>query len=164
MDVKDYGPYLKSWHENIATPARVRSNSSPAEEAPAERLGLTPHEPKLPRCAKTMLDNKGFSRQSCLELLKSFVSASNRNNQSGLSADGGFPNGGERNVTLGAFVHGGMEGVTKRTFQHYDLTKYLIAFMVHNGSQEEFTSISVVQRDNLRVKSDPHNHRTGSCS
>ena len=164
MDVKDYVPDLKSWHENIATPARVRSNNSPAEEAPAERLGSTPREPKPPRCAKTMLNNKDFSRQSCLDLLKSFVFASNRNNQSGLSADGGFPNSGERNVTLGAFVHCGMKGVTKRTFQHEDLTNYLIAFMIHNGSADKFTSISTVQRDNLRMKSDPRNHRTRSCS
>ena len=126
MDVKDYVACLKSWHENIATPARVRSDNSPAEEAPAERLGQTRHQPKPPRCAKTMLDNKDFSRQSCLELLKSIAFAANRKNQSGRNADGGYPNSGERNVTLGAFVHGGMKGITKRTFQHHDLTKYLL--------------------------------------
>ena len=48
MDVKDYVPYLKAWHENIATPARVRSDNFPAEEAAAERLGQTPNEPKPP--------------------------------------------------------------------------------------------------------------------
>ena len=110
-----------------------------------------------------MLDTKDFSRQSCLELLKSFAFASNRN-QSGLRNDGGFPNNGERNMTLGAFVHGGMKGVTKRTFQHQDLTKYLIAFTIHNGSHDRFTSISIIQGDSLRIKSDPQNHRTGSCS
>ena len=36
--------------------------------------------------------------------------------------------------------------------------------MNHHGSQEEFTSISIVQGDSLRVNSDPYNHRTGSCS
>ena len=163
MDVKDYVPYLKSWHENIATPARVRSNNPNAEEAPAGRLDPTPCETKPPRCAKTMLEDKDFSRQSCLELSKSFTFASNRN-QSSLSNDGGFPNKGERNITLGAFVHGGMKGVTKRTFQHHDLTRYLIAFMVHNGSHDKFTSISITQGDSLKVKSDPRNHRTGSCS
>ena len=111
-----------------------------------------------------MLNNKDFSRQTCLELLKSIAFAANRTNQSGLSADGGSPNSGERTVTLGAVVHGGMKGITKRTLQHHDLTKYLLAFMIHRGFQEEFTSNSIVQGDNLRVESDPHNHRTWSCS
>ena len=161
--VKDYVPYLKSWHENIATRARVTNSNPPAEETPAERPGHIPHEPKPRRCAKTMINSKDFSRKSCLELLKSTAFAANRNNQSGLSADGGSPDSGGGNVALGAFVHGGMKGITKRTLQHYDITKYLIAFMVHHGSQEEFTWISIVQGGNLRVKSDPRNHRTGSC-
>ena len=163
MDVKDYVPYLKSWHENIASPARVRNTNPHAEEAPAGRLGPKPCETKLPRCAETMLKDKDFSRQSCFELLKSVTFASNRN-QSSLSEDGGFPNKGERNITLRAFIHGGIKGVTKRTYQRQDLTKYLIAFMIHNGSHDKFTSISITQRDSLKVKSDPHNHRTGSCS
>ena len=78
MDVKDYVPYLKSWHENIATPARIGNNNPKAEEAPAGRLGPKPCETKLPRCAKTMLMDKDFSRQSCLELLKSVLIAINR--------------------------------------------------------------------------------------
>ena len=110
-----------------------------------------------------MLDNKDFSRQSCLELLKSFTCASNRN-QSSLSADGGFPNNGERNITLGVFVHCGMKGITKRTLQHQDLTKYLISFIINNGSHDKFTSISITQGDSLRIKSDPHNHGTRTCS
>ena len=57
-----------------------------------------------------------------------------------------------------------MKGVTKRTLQHQDLTKYLIAFMIHNGSHDQFTSVSIVQGDSLRVKHDPLEHRTGSCS
>ena len=100
MDVKDYVPCLKSWHENIATPARIGNNNPKAEEAPAGRLGPKPCETKLPRCAKTMLKDKDFSRQSCLELLKSVTFASTRN-QSSLSEDGGFPNKGENNITLG---------------------------------------------------------------
>ena len=163
MDVKDYVPYLKSWHQNIATPARVRNTNPNAEEAPAGRLGPMPCETKLPRCAETMLKDKDFSRQYCLELLKFVTFASNRN-QSSLSEDGSFPNKGERNITLGAFIHRGMKGVTKRTYQHQDLTKYLIAFMIHNGSHDKFTSISITQGDSIKVKSDPHNHRTGSCS
>ena len=104
-----------------------------------------------------MLDSKDFERDSCLELLKSMAFGANCNNQSGFSADGGSPNSVERNIALGAFVHGGMKRVTKRT-------KYLRAFMKYHGSQDEFTAFSIGQGDNLRVKSDPHNHRTGSCS
>ena len=48
MDVKDYVPYLKSWRENIATPARIGNNNPKAEEAPAGRLGPKPCETKLP--------------------------------------------------------------------------------------------------------------------
>ena len=95
--------------------------------------------------------------------MKSITFASNRN-QLSLSEDGGFPNKGERNITLGAFIHGGMKGVAKRTLQHHDLTKYLIAFMIHNGSHTQFTSISIVQGDSLKVKHDPLKHRIGSCS
>ena len=57
-----------------------------------------------------------------------------------------------------------MKGVTKRTLQHHDLTKYLIAFMIHNGSHTQFTSISIVQGDSLKVKHDPLKHRIGSFS
>ena len=110
-----------------------------------------------------MLDRKDFSRDSCCELLKSIAFAANRNNQSGLSAEVDHPTH-LRNITLGAFVHGGMKGVTTRTLQHHDLTKYLITFLKHHRSQDELTLISIVQGGDLRVKSDPHNHRTGSCS
>ena len=116
MDVKDYVPYLRSWRENIAT--LLLQGLRAVKCLPRNHL---------PRCAKTMLDSKDFSRGSCLELLKSIAFAANRNNQSGLSADSGSPNAGERTVTLGAFVHGGMKGITKRTFQQHNLTKYLIA-------------------------------------
>ena len=36
--------------------------------------------------------------------------------------------------------------------------------MIHSGSHDNFTSISITQGDSLKIKTDPQNHRTGSCS
>ena len=145
MDARDCVPYLKAWHENLAPPARVRAEALPTKESPTERSGHQKQELKPSRCARSMLNNKDFERDSCLELLKSIVFAANRKNQSGLSTEGGVPNVLERNATLGAVVHGGMKGVTKRILQHLDLAKCLVAFMKYHGSQDESTSISIVQ-------------------
>ena len=164
MDVRDFVPYLKSWHENIATPARTKISETTSMESPTERSGQHAEEPEPQLCAKAMLESKDFSSASCLKLLKSITFASNRNDQPGFSADGGSPNHGERNITLGAFTHRGMKGITKRTFQRHDLTKYLIAFTIHHGSQKDFTTVSIVQGDNLKIKSDPNRHRSGKCS
>ena len=76
----------------------------------------------------------------------------------------GFPNVLEKNLTLGAFVHGGMKRVAKRTLQHLDLTKYLVAFTKYDDSQDEFVFIFIDQGGSIKMKSDPHNHSVGKCS
>ena len=83
-------PHLKSWRENIATPARVKAEALSTKEPPTERSDHQKQEPKPSRCAKTMLENEDFAKDSCLELLKSIALAASRHNQSGLSTQGGF--------------------------------------------------------------------------
>ena len=160
MDVKDNVPYLKAWPENISVPAkRVENpiaNTKVSLKSSATGRLASPCSEEL---AKSLRESGDFSHASCYKLLKSARFKASKNKRSIITSDPKSPESETEYVVLGAFCHGGMQGITSRSHQNKELSKYLNRYLTHHGAKGPSTSICINHGSSIRMHKDSHNHR-----
>ena len=154
MDVGDNVPYLKSWKENVALPVKVH-NESIVPAPPAERPGKGIEE--CEKIAKELLDNLDFQCKSCLKLLQSMKCKPSKSNRLSVTKSGKHTDGNVEYIVLGAFAHGGVQGITKRTHQYANATRYLNAFLENHGVAGACSSIRINHGSSVKVHKDARN-------
>ena len=154
MDVRDNVPYLKSWKENVALPAKVFSEPI-VPAPPAERPGKDIEE--CEKIAKELLDNLDFQSKSCLKLLLSMKCKPTKSNRLSVTKGGRNTDGNVEYIVLGAFSHGGVQGITKRTQQYADATRYINAFLKNHGMTGDCSSICINHGSSIKVHKDARN-------
>ncbi|CAE7767551.1 unnamed protein product [Symbiodinium sp. CCMP2592] len=156
MDVKDYVPYLKSWKEGVAVPARRKPQP---DEDHKNDLVLSLEEAE--GYARELRINGDFRLGSCYKLLKltPFKSTGNPRRMKATENDDSVEDEvGRDYIIIGAWIFSGMTGITNSVDRHAQLTKYLIAFMKSRGLKDTFTSICINHGGNRRVHRDLLNH------
>ena len=154
MDVRDNAPYLKSWKENVALPAKFFSEPI-VPAPPAERPGKGIEE--CEKIAKELLDNLDFQFKSCLKLLLSMKCKPSKSNRLSVPKGGKSTDGNVEYIVLGAFAHGGVQGITKRTHQYPNARRYLSAFLENHGMTGDCSSICINHGSSIKVHKDAHN-------
>ena len=107
---------------------------------------------------KELLDNLDFQCKSCLKLLHSMNCKPSKSNRLSVAKSGKSTDGNLENIVLGAFAHGGVQGITKRTKQHANATRYLSAFL-QTGMTGDASSICINHGSSIKVHKDTHNLR-----
>ena len=160
MDVKDNVPYLKAWPENVSVPAkRVDDDLASTKvslKSSATGRSATPCSEEL---AKSLRESGDFSHGSCYKLLKSVRFKASKNKRSIITNDSKSPDSEAEYVVLGAFCHGGMQGITSRSHQNKELSKYLNRYLTRHGAKGPSTSICINHGSSIRMHKDSHNHR-----
>ena len=134
MDVRDYVPYLKSWKEGVALPARRKPQPSGNEQI-FSLFSLEDAE----GYARELRINGDFRLSSCHKLLKvtPFKSTEHSRRMKGEGGNDQDQSDEARDyVIIGAWIFSGMAGVTNALERHSQLTKYLIAFMKSRGLRD----------------------------
>ena len=153
LDVRDNVPFLKSWKEGTACPAR----ESKSDEIQSVARGEMPDR-SSEEIALQLLEKHDFSERSCVDLLRTVNFGAGRSRRKALGEKHG--NSKEKYVILGAFAHGGFHGVTKRTGRHVNTIKYLIAFLRKRGAElESCSSLCINQNSPIKVHKDVNNHK-----
>ncbi|CAE7301823.1 unnamed protein product [Symbiodinium sp. CCMP2592] len=155
-NIADYVPYLKSWKEGVAVPARRKPQ--PNEDHKTD-LVLSLEEAE--EYARELRINGDFRLGSCYKLLKltPFKSTGNsRRMKATENNDSVEDEVGRDYIIIGAWIFSGMTGITNSVDRHAQLTKYLIAFMKSRGLKDTFTSICINHGGNRRVHRDLLNH------
>ena len=118
MDVKDNVPYLKAWPENVSVPAK-RVESTLADTKVSQKSSATGRiaSPCSEELAKSLRESGDFSYASCYKLLKSVRFKASKNKRSIITNVSKSPESETEYVVLGAFCHGGMQGITNRSHQ-----------------------------------------------
>ncbi|CAE7245792.1 unnamed protein product [Symbiodinium sp. CCMP2592] len=150
MDVKDYVPYLKSWKEGVAVPARRKPQP---DEDHKNDLVLSLEEAE--GYARELRINGDFRLGSCYKLLKltPFKSTGNSRRMKATENDDSVEDEvGRDYIIIGAWIFSGMTGITTSVDRHAQLTKYLIAFMKSRGLKDTFTSICINHGGNRRAQ------------
>ena len=153
LDVRDNVPYLKPWPENTAAPASRIQHSS--VQAADERKGPVLDESEL--LAKKLLTEKDFTHKSCLELISKARFKGPGAQRSAITSKAGGPNGSAQYAVLGVFCHGGVAGISNKTKDHPELTKYLCAYMKSIGVDEPFSSLCINHGSSVKIHTDSHN-------
>ncbi|CAE7251810.1 unnamed protein product, partial [Symbiodinium natans] len=144
LDVRDNVPYLKSWKEGTACPARRIAASS----------GGSRTDPEI--VAKELLQNQDFSHRSCLKLLKESTFKQPKSRRSAIRVKDDRDS---KYLVFGAFSHGGMQGITKRSKSYPKVIQYLLGYLRKHGVDGPVTSLAVNCNSDVKMHKDVNNHR-----
>ncbi|CAE7248212.1 unnamed protein product [Symbiodinium natans] len=144
LDVRDNVPYLKSWKEGTTCPARRIAASS----------GGSRTDPEI--VAKELLQNQDFSHRSCLKLLKESTFKQPKSRRSAIRVKDDRDS---KYLVFGAFSHGGMQGITKRSKSYPKVIQYLLGYLRKHGVDGPVTSLAVNCNSDVKMHKDVNNHR-----
>ena len=113
---------------------------------PAEKPGKGIEE--CEKIAKELLDNLDFQCKSCLKLLQSMNCKPSKSNRLSVTKSGKNT---DEYIVLGAFAHGGVQGITKRTHQYANATRYLNACLENHGTADDCSSICINHGSSIKV-------------
>ena len=161
MDVKDNVPYLKSWHENVCVPARRATSSPDKSQLPVKgsETGRSSPDVDSEAIAKKLRESGDFSHAACHSLLKKVRFKASKNKRSIITNGSKSSDSSAEYVVLGAFSHGGMQGITNRSSQNKELMKFLNAYPKHHGATGPNTSLCINHGSSIKVHKDAHNRR-----
>ena len=107
--------------------------------------------------AKKLLREQDFTHKSCFELIRKVKFKGPGAQQSAITSKARGPNGSAQYAVPGVFCHGDVTGITNKTKDHPELTKYLCAYIKSIGVDEPFSSLCINHGSSVKIHTVSHN-------